>query len=125
MEHASMPYTHKSPSFVWLTTLGVFGLTALGVVGGAWLLMFLLVTLATPILIVMSQDRFGVIARSRKHPGIVSGSRDQSPLDPDRIDVYRWESEGGAPRMYVSSAIRGPAKATPSPQSVVLTAAEV
>lgn len=108
-----MPYTHKSPSFVWLTTLGVFALTALGVVGGAWLLMFLLVTLATPILIAMSQDRFGMIARSRKHPRSVSDSRGQSPPDPDRIDVYRWESEGGAPRMYVSSAIRDPAKATP------------
>jgi len=120
-----MRYTYKSPSFVWLTTLGVFGLAALGVVGGAWLLMFLLVTLATPILIVMSQDRFGVTARSRKHPRIVSDLRDQSPLDPDWIDVYRWESEGGAPRMYVSSAIRDPAKATPSPQSLILTAAEV
>jgi hypothetical protein len=120
-----MPYTYKSPSFVWLTTLGVFGLTALGVVGGAWLLMFLLVTLATPILIVMSQHRFGVIARSRKHPRIDSDSRDQSPLDPDRIDVSRWESEGGAPRMYVSSAIRDPANATPSSQSFVMTAAEV
>jgi hypothetical protein len=119
-----VPYTHKSPSFVWLTTLGVFGVTALGVVGGAWLLMFLLVTLATPILIVMSQDRFGVIARSRKHPRIVSDSRDRAPLDPDRIDVYRWESEGGAPRMYVSSAIRDPANAITSPQSLVLIAAE-
>ena len=119
-----MPYTSKSPSFAWLTTLGVFGLTALGVVGGAWLLMFLLVTLAAPILIVMGQHRFGVTARSPKHPRIVPDSRDQPPLDPDRIDVYRWESEGGAPRMYVS-AIRDPAKATPSPQSLVLTAAEV
>lgn len=119
-----MPYTYKSPSFVWLTTLGVFGLTALGVVGGAWLLMFLLVTLATPILIVMSQDRFGVTARSRKHPRIVSDLRDQSPLDPDWIDVYRWESEGGAPRLYVSSAIRDPAKAVPPPQSLVVIAAE-
>jgi hypothetical protein len=120
-----MPYTYRSPSFVWLTTLGVFGLTALAVVGGAWLLMFLLVILATPILIVMSQHRFGVIARSRKHARIVSDSRDQSSLDPDRTDVYRWESEGGAPGMYVSSAIRDPAKATPSPQSLILTAAEV
>ena len=120
-----MPYTYESPSFVWLVTLGVFGLTALGVVGGGWLLIFLLVTLATPILIVMSRHRFGVIARSRKHPRIVSDSRDLSPLDPDRVDVYRWESEGGAPRMYVSSAIRDPAKATPSPHSLVLTAAEV
>jgi hypothetical protein len=119
-----MPYTHESPSFVWLTTLGVFGVTALGVVGGAWLLIFLLVTLATPILIVMSQDRFGVIARSRKHPGSGSDSRGQSPLDPDRIDVYRWESEGGAPPMYASSAIRGPVTATPSPQSLVSIATE-
>lgn len=100
-----MPYTHECPSFVWLTTLGVFGLTALGVVGGAWRLMFVLVTLASPILIVMSQHRFGVIARSRKHARTVSDPRDQSSLDSDRIDVYRWESEGGAPRMYVSSPL--------------------
>ncbi len=120
-----MPYTYKSPSFVWLTTLGVFALTALGVVGGAWLLMFLLITLASPILIVMSQHRFGVIARSRKHARIVSDSRDQSSLDLDRIDVYRWESEGGAPRMYVSSRFVTRPKLLPSPQSVVLTAAEV
>jgi hypothetical protein len=119
-----MPYTDESPSFVWLTTLGVCGLTAMGVVGGAWLLMFLLVTLATPILIVMSQDRFGVITRSRKHPRSVSDSRGQSPLDPDRIDVYRWESEGGAPRMYASSAIRGPVTARRSPQSLVSIATE-
>lgn len=120
-----MPYTYESPSFVWLTTLGLFGLTAVGVVGGAWLLMFLLVTLATPVLIVMSQHRVALIARSRKRPRIVSDLRDQSLLDPDGIDVYRWESEGGAPRIYVSSALRDPARATPSHQSLVMTAAEV
>jgi hypothetical protein len=105
------------PSECWLDRIGCGR--------GAWLLMFLLVTLASPILIVMSQHRLGVIARLRKHARIVSDSRDQSSLDPDRIDVYRWESEGGAPRMCVSSPFVDPAKATPSPQSVVLTAAEV
>jgi hypothetical protein len=74
-----MPYTSKSPSFVWFTTLGLFGLTALGVVGGAWLLMFLLVPLATPVLIVMSQHRIGVIAGSRKRPRIVTTRRNRSP----------------------------------------------
>lgn len=45
---------------------------------------------------------------SRKRPRIVSDSREPSPLDLDPIDVYRWESEGGAPRKYVSRSIGGP-----------------
>jgi hypothetical protein len=105
-----MSNTYKSPSFMWLTTLGLFGLTGLGVIGGAWLLLFLLVTLATPVLIVMSQHRVGVIARSRKRPRVVADSRDQPPWDPDWIDVYRWESEGGAPRMTSAAVFCDPAK---------------
>jgi len=110
MEYSSMPNTYKSPSFIWLTTLGLFGLTGLGVIGGAWLLLFLLVTLATPVLIVMTQHRVGVIARSRKRPRVVANSRDQSPWDPDWIDVYRWESEGGAPRMTSAAVFCDSAK---------------
>jgi hypothetical protein len=96
MEHSSMPYTYQSPPLVWLTILGLFGLTASGVIAGSSLLLFLLISLATPVLIVMSQHPVGVVARSRKRPRILSDLRDQSPLDLDRIDVYRWESEGGA-----------------------------
>jgi hypothetical protein len=95
-----MPFTYKSSPFVWLAPFALFGLTASGV---------------TPV---------GVIARSRKRPRIVSGSPDQSPLALDWSDVYRWESEGGAPRLCVNSAIRDPANATPSPSLLVMTAAE-
>jgi hypothetical protein len=100
-----MPYTYKSLAFLvgWLITLGLSGLTASGVVAGSWPLVFLLVTLATSALFVSSQHPVGGIARSRRRPSIVSELRDRSALDLDRIDVYRWESEGGAPRRYVNS----------------------
>jgi hypothetical protein len=107
-ERCSMPYTYKSLAFVWLITLGLFALTATGVVAGSWLLLFLLVALATPALVLRSPqqcaapapklDRVGVIARSRRRPRILSGAWEQSSLDPGAIDVYRWENEGGAPR---------------------------
>jgi hypothetical protein len=83
-----VPYTYKSLAFVWLITLGLLYLTASGVVAGSWLLLFVLVALATPAIILRTQHHVGVIARSRKRPRVVSEARDQSPLDPGAaIDV--------------------------------------
>jgi uncharacterized protein (DUF58 family) len=108
-----MPYTYTSLAFVWLITLGLFALSASGVVAGSWLILFLLVALATPALILRRPehsatpepqlDPVRVIARSRRRPRILSAAFDQSPLDVVGIDVYRWENEGGAPRRHVSS----------------------
>jgi hypothetical protein len=104
-ECSSVPYTYKSLALVWLITLGLLGLTASGVVAGPWLLLFVLVGLATPALLLRSQHRVGVIARSRKRRRVVSEARDQSPLDPGATDVSRWESDGGArPRSLVMTA---------------------
>src|SRR5438093_1780006 len=50
-ERSSVPYTYKSLAVVWLITFGLFGLTASGVVATSWLLLFLVVGLATPALI--------------------------------------------------------------------------
>ena len=66
-----MPYTYKSLALVWLITLGLLGLTVSGVVAGSWLLLFVLVALATPALLLRNQRRVGVIARSPKRPRVV------------------------------------------------------
>jgi hypothetical protein len=120
-----VPFTYKSLAFVWLITLGLFGLTASGVVAGTWLLLIVLVALAMPAFILTSQHRVGVIAKSPKPSRVVSEARDQSPFDLGAVDVSRWESEGGALRRYVTNGIRDSAKATRPPQSLVMTATKV
>jgi len=95
MECSSVPYTNKSLVFLWLTTLGLLGLTASGAVGRSWLPLLVLVALAAPALILRNQDPVPMIARSRTRPRIAA-ARDQSPLNPGAIDVYQWENEGGA-----------------------------
>jgi hypothetical protein len=104
-----VPYTNKSLACLWLITLGLFVLTASGVVARSWLPLLLLVALAAPALL-RNQDPVPVIARSRTRPRIAH-RRDQSPLDLGAIDVYQWENEGGAPPMDVSGRIREPAHA--------------
>jgi hypothetical protein len=110
MECSSVPYTNKSLVFLWLTTLGLFGLTASGAVTRSWLPLLLLVGLAAPAVILRNQDPVAAIARSRTRSRIAS-ARDQSPSDLGAIDVYRWENEGGTPAMDVSGGIREPAHA--------------
>ena len=111
MECSSVPYTNKSLVFLWLTTLGLFGLTASGVVARSWLPLLLLVALTAPALILRSPAPVAMIARSRNRPRIVADVRDHSPLNPGAIDVYQWENEGGASPMDVSGGIREPAHA--------------
>ena len=89
-----MPYTNKSLVFLWLTTLGLFGLTASGAVTRSWLPLILLVALAAPALILRNQDPVAAIARSRTRPRIASAGDQSSDLG--AIDVYQWENEGGA-----------------------------
>ena len=105
-----MPYTNKSHVFLWLTILGLFGLTASGAVPRSWLPLILLVALAAPALILRNQDPVAAIARSRARPRIAF-ARDPSPSDPAAVDVYRWENEGGAPPIDVIGGIREPAHA--------------
>lgn len=110
-----MPYTYASLAFVWLITLGLFALSASGVVAGSWLILFLLVALATPALILRRPelsaapapqlDPVRVIARSRRRARTRSDAFDQSPLEVVGSDVYRWENEGGAPRSHVNSGM--------------------
>ena len=110
MECSSVPYTNKSHVFLWLTILGLFGLTASGAVTRSWLPMILLVALAAPALILRNQDPLAAIARSRARPRIAF-ARDPSPSDLGAVDVYRWENEGGAPPIDVVGGIREPAQA--------------
>jgi hypothetical protein len=95
MECSSVPYTNKSLVFLSLTTLGLFGLTASGVVTHSWMPLLLLVALAAPALVLRNQDPVRVIARSRTRPRSAH-TWDQSRLDLGAIDVYQWENEGGA-----------------------------
>jgi len=95
MECSSVPYTNKSLVFLWLTTLGLFGLTASGVVTHLWMPLLLLVALAAPALVLRNQDPVRVIGRSRTSPRSAY-NWDQSRLDLGAIDVYQWENEGGA-----------------------------
>lgn len=91
-----MPYTSRSLIFLWLTTLGLFALTASGAVPGSWLPLLLLVALTAPGLLLRNQDPVAAIARSRQPTRSVSSARAQSPMDAGASDVYRWENEGGA-----------------------------
>ena len=48
--------SNTSRVFLWLTTLGLFGLTASGAVTRSWLPLILLVATAAPALILRNQD---------------------------------------------------------------------
>jgi hypothetical protein len=91
-----VPYTNKSLACLWLTTLGLFALTASGEVARSWLPLLLLIALTAPALILRNPAPVAVLARSRNRRRIVADGRHQSPFDPGSIDVYRWENEGGA-----------------------------
>ena len=110
-----MPYTYRSLAFVWLITLGLFALTASGIVVGSRLILFLVVALATPVLVLRrpalavvrapQPDPVRVIAVSRRRPGSRFDAFDLSPLEVVGGDVCRWENEGGAPRKRVGSVL--------------------
>ena len=51
-----VPYTYNSLAFVWLTILGLFSLTASGVVASPWLLGLTLAALAVPFLILRNRQ---------------------------------------------------------------------
>ena len=110
-----MPYTSKSLVFVWLITLGLFALTASGIVMGPWLILFLLVALATPVLVLRHPERSVVRAPQPDPVRAIAGSRrrvrtrfdafDPSPSEVAAADLYRWENEGGAWRRHVTSGL--------------------
>jgi hypothetical protein len=110
-----MPYTYTSLVFLWLVTLGLFAVSASGVVAGSWLILLLLAALATPALVLRrfkhsatrapQLDPVRVIAPSRRRSKGVSRAFDPSPLEAVGIDVDLWENEGGAPRRHAGSGV--------------------
>jgi len=99
-----MPYTYKSLTFMWLIALGLFALTGSGAVAGKWVLACLLIALAAPALVLRTPrpvvvpaaaSRPRANAASRPRANALSGEDDRSPTDLGRIDVHRWEDEGG------------------------------
>src|SRR5436190_3109871 len=102
-----MPYTYSSLAFMWLITLGLFAVSASGLVAGSSLILLLLVALATPALIlrrfehsaaVAAQlDAVRVTAGSRRRPSALAKTIDRSRLKPVAIDVDLWEDDGAAP----------------------------
>ena len=91
-----MPYTPKSLACLWFVTLGLFALAGAGVVSGPWLLLLLAVGLAAPALIL--RDPVAATNTSDERARVVEGGPPRSPVDRSRIDVIRWENEGGALR---------------------------
>jgi hypothetical protein len=57
-----MPYTYASLAFVWLITLGLFAVSASGVVAGSWLIPFVLVALGTPALILRRREHSAILS---------------------------------------------------------------
>ena len=55
-----MPYTYKSLALMWLTTFGLFALTASGMVQTRWLLAVILGALAAPFIILKDPPAAGV-----------------------------------------------------------------
>jgi len=111
-----MPYTYTSLVYLWLVTLGLFAVSASGVLAGSWLILLLLVALATPALILRrfshsptlappQLEPVRVIAASRRRPKALFKASDRSPLEAVGVDVDLWENEGGAPCRRASSAV--------------------
>jgi len=98
-----MTYTRKSLVMVWLITLGLFVATGSGAVTGRWVLLVLLLALATPVLLT-SPRRQAVTAFSRERATTVSAERDALPLNVAHAEVSEWENEGGAGVAHVAGA---------------------
>jgi hypothetical protein len=58
-ECSPVPYTYNSVAFVWLTILGLFALTASGLVASPWVLALTLAALAVPFLILRERRAVG------------------------------------------------------------------
>ena len=61
-----MPYTYKSLALMWLTTFGLFALTASGMVQTRWLLAVILGALAAPFIILKTPPAAGVAVGSQR-----------------------------------------------------------
>jgi hypothetical protein len=104
-----MPYTYKSLAVVWLIAFSLLALIASGVVSGPWFVLLLAVGLAAPALLIRSPAR--ATTRPRESPWPAADERAGSLPDAGGVDVYRWENEGGARWVHVSSGPREPAHA--------------
>jgi hypothetical protein len=95
-ESGVMPYAPKSLACFWFVTLGLFALAGAGVVSGPWLILLLAVGLSAPALIL--KDPVGATHTSDERAWVVKDGPSRPPVDRSRIDVIRWENEGGALR---------------------------
>jgi len=111
----AMPYTYTSLVVLWLVTLGLFVVSASGALAGSWLMLLVLIALATPALtlrrfkhaatIAPQLAPVRVIAGSRRRPKALFTALDRSPLETVGVDVGIWENEGGAPRRRANSGL--------------------
>ncbi len=70
----AMPYTYTSLVFLWLVTLGLFAVSASGVLAGSWLMLLPLIALATPALILRRVTHAPTIA-PQLAPAVGDGRR--------------------------------------------------
>jgi hypothetical protein len=97
-----MSYTYKAVALAWLLVFGLFALVGSGMVVGSWVLLLVGAALVMPALILRlcakPQSTVGVISTAQEPAVVVSAVRGRRSSDSRRIDVNRWENEGGARR---------------------------
>lgn len=95
-----MSYTYKSLALVWLIVFGLVALSGSGMVVGPWVLLLVVTALAMPALVLTLNST----PRTAVGATVASYGRGLEALDvrrlprlpSNRVDVYRWENEGGA-----------------------------
>ena len=70
-----MIYTYKSLGLMWLTTFGLFALTASGAVQTQWLLAVILGALAAPFIILRAPRAAGVAVEPQRRAPAVPAAR--------------------------------------------------
>ena len=101
-----MPYTDKSLAFAWVIVSALFAMSASG---AATVANFLLLAAASLVPAIVLRTRTDAAATSPERPLIVADGQEQSSLDLGRLDVLRWENEGGARRRPLRDGVRVPA----------------
>jgi hypothetical protein len=81
----------------------LFAVSASAQLPGWWFLVLVAGALAAPFLFLRSPAEATVTAEALP---LIVGDAPRSPLDPSRIDLYRWENDGGASRTYASRGVR-------------------
>jgi len=71
----AMPYTYTSLVVLWLVTLGLFVVSASGALAGSWLMLLVLIALATPALTLRRFKHAATIAPQLAPVRVIAGSR--------------------------------------------------